>query len=85
MCAMSRGSISERSPHFVAAIAVRAAAALLCVLLTSPAASAYRVLAHEANIDALWDTSLRPLLARRFPRATRDELARRAPTPTAAR
>jgi len=31
------------------------------------------VLAHEANIDALWDTSLRPLLARRFPRATRDD------------
>jgi hypothetical protein len=37
-------------------------------------ALAYSVLAHEANIDALWDTSLRPLLARRFPRATREEL-----------
>ena len=35
---------------------------------------AYSVLAHEANIDALWETSLRPLLARRFPRATRDEV-----------
>ena len=35
---------------------------------------AYSVLAHEANIDALWETSLRPLLARRYPRATRDEL-----------
>ena len=33
------------------------------------------MLAHEANIDALWETSLRPLLARRFPRATRDEVA----------
>ena len=33
------------------------------------------MLAHEANIDALWETSLRPLLSRRFPRATRDEVA----------
>ncbi len=37
-------------------------------------AGAYSVLAHEANIDALWETSLRPLLARRFPRATREEV-----------
>ena len=36
----------------------------------------YSVLAHEANIDALWETSLRPLLARRYPRATRDEVAK---------
>jgi Zinc dependent phospholipase C len=39
-------------------------------------ARAYSVLAHEANIDALWETSLRPLLARRYPRATRDEVAK---------
>jgi len=46
------------------------------VLLLAPAreARAYSVLAHEANIDALWETSLRPLLARRYPRASRDEL-----------
>ena len=37
-------------------------------------AGAYSVLSHEANIDALWDTGLRPLLIRRFPRATADEL-----------
>ena len=37
---------------------------------------AYSVLAHEANIDALWDEPDRPLLARRFPRATPDELTR---------
>ena len=46
------------------------------ILLASPSeADAYSVLAHEANIDALWDTGLRPLLARRYPRATRDEIA----------
>src|ERR1044071_5530875 len=36
--------------------------------------SAYSVLTHEANIDALWDSGIRPLLARRFPRATAAEL-----------
>ena len=39
-------------------------------------AGAYSVLAHEANIDAHWDTLIRPLLAKRFPRATRDEVAK---------
>jgi len=56
----------------------RTAIAFVCaaVLLASPGeARAYSVLAHEANIDALWETSLRPLLARRFPQATRDETA----------
>ena len=37
-------------------------------------AAAYSVLTHEANIDALWDSSIQPLLARKFPRATRDDL-----------
>jgi hypothetical protein len=38
-------------------------------------AQAYSVLAHEANIDALWEARLRPLLARRYPRATREQVA----------
>jgi hypothetical protein len=48
----------------------------LIAMVLAPArdARAYSVLAHEANIDALWETSLRPLLSRRFPRATRDEV-----------
>jgi Zinc dependent phospholipase C len=37
-------------------------------------ADAYSVLSHEANIDALWDTGIRPLLVRRYPRATADDL-----------
>ncbi len=54
----------------------RVAAILLLALLCGPReAQAYSILAHEANIDALWDSGLRPLLARRFPRATRDQLA----------
>jgi hypothetical protein len=49
---------------------------LLALLIVPSPARAYSVLAHEANIDALWETSLRPLLARRFPRATREDVAR---------
>jgi zinc dependent phospholipase C len=48
-----------------------AAIAIVAVTLIVPApARAYSVLAHEANIDALWDAGIRPLLAKRFPRAT---------------
>jgi len=49
---------------------------LLTVLCVPRDAAPYSVLAHEANIDALSNTSLRPLLARRFPRATADEVTR---------
>ncbi len=49
---------------------------LLAILCAPRDAAPYSVLAHEANIDALWNTSLRPLLARRFPRATPDEVTR---------
>src|SRR5580704_10377285 len=37
-------------------------------------AEAYAVLAHEAIIDSAWNTNLRPLLLKRFPRATAEEL-----------
>ena len=55
---------------------MRAAAVTLLVVLAlgTRDAGAYSVLSHEANIDALWDTGIRPLLVKRFPRATRDEL-----------
>jgi hypothetical protein len=36
--------------------------------------AAYAVLAHEAIIDTVWDTNIRPLLLRRFPQATAEEL-----------
>jgi zinc dependent phospholipase C len=47
---------------------------LALVLLVPRGASAYSVLAHEANVDALWDSHIRVLLAQRFPRATRDDI-----------
>jgi len=52
--------------------------ALMLALLMSfawPAPSAgYAVLAHEAIIDSAWDTNIRPLLLKRFPQATPEEL-----------
>ena len=37
-------------------------------------AGAYAVLAHEAIIDTAWDTNIRPLLLKRFPKATPEQL-----------
>jgi hypothetical protein len=37
-------------------------------------AAAYSVLAHEANIDALWDSTMAPMLRTRFPDATPDQI-----------
>jgi hypothetical protein len=36
--------------------------------------AAYAVLSHEAIIDSVWNTDIRPLLLRRFPDATGDEI-----------
>jgi hypothetical protein len=36
--------------------------------------SAYAVLSHEAIIDSAWDTTIRPLLLKRFPDATKEQL-----------
>jgi hypothetical protein len=50
-----------------------AAALLLALLLPTPA-RAYSVLAHESNIDALWDGRIAPLLRARYPRTSRQAL-----------
>ena len=36
--------------------------------------AAYAVLSHEAIIDSVWDTNIRPLLLKRFPNATPEEM-----------
>jgi len=50
--------------------------ALLLILLCAWPLSlfAYSVLSHEGIIDAAWKTDMRPLLLKRFPNATPDEL-----------
>ena len=54
---------------------VRHSAALgLLLLFPAPAAYSYSVLTHEAIIDSTWDSAIKPLLLKRFPAATADEL-----------
>jgi hypothetical protein len=52
--------------------------AALGLLTLFPASSvyAYSVLTHEAIIDSTWDSAIRPLLRKRFPAATPDELTK---------
>lgn len=49
-------------------------AILACVILWPLSAAAYSVLSHEAIIDSAWDTNIKPLLLKRFPDATAEEL-----------
>jgi hypothetical protein len=46
----------------------------LLVLSSVPTAYSYSVLSHEAIIDSVWDSAIKPLLLQRFPAATVDEL-----------
>lgn len=50
--------------------------ALLCaaVLVGVPSLHAYSVLTHEAIIDSAWDANIRPLLLKRFPQSSPDDL-----------
>jgi hypothetical protein len=41
---------------------------------TPQPAGAYSVLAHEANIDAVWDTTITPMLLARYPGTTPEQL-----------
>jgi Zinc dependent phospholipase C len=54
-------------------------AVFVCILastLICPIPSrAYAVLAHEAIIDAVWETHIKPLLLARFPGSTEDQLS----------
>jgi len=48
--------------------------ALLLVCVVADVTPGYSVLSHEAVIDSTWDKDIRPLLLRRFPSASADEL-----------
>jgi Zinc dependent phospholipase C len=49
--------------------------AILAFIISCPArVAAYSVLSHEAIIDSAWDTNIKPLLLKRFPGATPEEL-----------
>jgi hypothetical protein len=60
--------------HALPAQVFAAVLALALCLCWPGDAAAYSVLAHEAIIDSAWDTSIRPLLLKRFPNATPEQL-----------
>ena len=54
----------------------RAGTFLLVVAFFSVFGSAYSVLTHEQVVDLLWKNQIQPLLLKRFPSATEDDLAK---------
>ena len=49
-------------------------AAVFVLLSSAGTVSAYSVLSHEAVVDALWQSSIRSLILKHFPGATKDQL-----------
>ncbi|MGB9234864.1 MAG: zinc dependent phospholipase C family protein [Terriglobales bacterium] len=52
----------------------RAAAFLLVVLMCSGGAAGYSVLTHEEIVDLLWTDEIRPLLLKRYPGLSEDQI-----------
>jgi hypothetical protein len=66
----SRGAIQPHRRLYYA----RVATALMLLLLFGGGASAYSVLTHEEILDLLWTGEIRPLLLKRFPALTEDQI-----------
>jgi hypothetical protein len=56
-----------KSPRLLIAVSV-------CIASCPVLAGAYSVLTHEQVVDLVWQDQLRPMLLKRFPRATPDDL-----------
>ena len=69
--AISTGAISWKSWRL---FSVRATALLLIVLMCSTVSPAYSVLTHEEIVDLLWTAEIQPLLLKRFPGLSEDQL-----------
>src|ERR1700756_1572584 len=57
------------SPH-----SIRALALVLVLPMSGSSLSAYSVLTHEEIVDLLWNDEIRPLLLKRFPGLSDDQL-----------
>jgi len=66
--------VNRANRRGISAWSVRAAALLLILLLFGGASFAYSVLTHEEIVDLLWADELRPLLLKRFPALTEEQL-----------
>ena len=68
---ISTGAISWKRWRL---FSVRATALLLIVLMCSAVSPAYSVLTHEEIVDLLWTAEIQPLLLKRFPGLSEDQL-----------
>ncbi len=68
--AISSGAI----PEGWRLLAIRAVTILLIVLMCSDGASAYSVLTHEEIVDLLWTDAIQPLLLKRYPGLSEDQI-----------
>jgi len=55
-------------------LSARVAAIFLIVLMCTDGSSAYSVLTHEEIVDLLWTDEIQPLLLRRYPGLSEDQL-----------
>jgi len=55
-------------------LSVRPAVLVLVMLMCSAGSSAYSVLTHEEIVDLLWTDGIRPLLLKRFPGLSEDQI-----------
>src|ERR1700684_2358411 len=67
---MSTGATIKRWHLF----SIRIVASLLIVLLCSGPSSAYSVLTHEEIVDLAWADEIRPLLLKRYPGLSEDQI-----------
>jgi zinc dependent phospholipase C len=67
----SPGAIADKGWRL---LTVRAAALLLVVLMCSGVTSAYSVLTHEEIVDLLWTDQIQPLLLKRYPGLSEDQI-----------
>jgi hypothetical protein len=67
---ISKGANADSWRHF----AVRVGTVLLIVLMSCSSSSAYSVLTHEEIVDLLWTDQIQPLLLKRFPGLTEDQI-----------
>jgi hypothetical protein len=55
-------------------LSIRVAASFLIVLMCNAGSSAYSVLTHEEIVDLLWADEIRPLLLKRYPGLSEDQI-----------
>src|SRR6202158_1103953 len=72
---MWQSSISEgANPDRWGQVVMRVGTVLLIVLMSCSSSSAYSVLTHEEIVDLVWSNEIRPLLLKRYPGLSEDQI-----------